>query len=78
MRLFVDNTPFHEGVSGDRTVKLPHGLQESGLRNSLQTRSHLHGMIKDTWYTRVEMSDFGDIVLFKGSFCYTMGLWLRG
>ena len=22
------------------------------------------------------MSDLGDIVLLKGSFCYTMGLWL--
>lgn len=46
-------------------------------RNLLQTRSHLHGMIKDTWYTRVKMSGLGGMMLLKEPLCHTNGLQLK-
>lgn len=56
-------------------------FKRASSRNLLHTRSHLHGMIKDTWYTRAKTYDLGDIVL-KGSFSYimrsyTMRSWLK-
>lgn len=52
-------------------------FKRADSRNLLQPRSHLHGMIKDTWYTRVKMSGLGGIMLLEGPFCHTNGLQLK-